>query len=86
MAIVLSLILIVIYVWIRFGSIRYGVGAILSLVHDAVVALGLVVRGGTPHFDYVAAEVSKGIATVSMQTMCLLARGFQLTGSCSTRS
>jgi len=35
---------------------------------DAVVALGAVIRGGTPHFDYVAAEVSKGVATVSMQT------------------
>jgi 6,7-dimethyl-8-ribityllumazine synthase len=35
---------------------------------DAVVALGAVIRGSTPHFDYVAAEVSKGIATVSLQT------------------
>jgi 6,7-dimethyl-8-ribityllumazine synthase len=35
---------------------------------DAIVALAAVIRGSTPHFDYVAAEVSKGIATVSMQT------------------
>ncbi len=35
---------------------------------DAVVAVGAVIRGGTPHFDYVAAEVSKGVATVSVQT------------------
>lgn len=35
---------------------------------DAVVALSAVIRGGTPHFDYVAAEVSKGIATVSLAT------------------
>jgi 6,7-dimethyl-8-ribityllumazine synthase len=35
---------------------------------DAVIALSAVIRGSTPHFDYVAAEVSKGIATVSMQT------------------
>jgi len=35
---------------------------------DAVVAVGAVIRGGTPHFDYVAAEVSKGVATVGMQT------------------
>jgi 6,7-dimethyl-8-ribityllumazine synthase len=35
---------------------------------DAIVALGAVIRGSTPHFDYVAAEVTKGIATVSMQT------------------
>ena len=36
--------------------------------HDAVVALGAVIRGGTPHFDYVAAEVSKGIASESLRT------------------
>ena len=35
--------------------------------HDAIVALGAVIRGGTPHFDYVAGECSKGLATVSMQ-------------------
>ena len=35
---------------------------------DAVIALGCVVRGDTPHFDYVCAEASKGIAQVSMQT------------------
>jgi len=36
--------------------------------HDAVVCLGAVIRGDTPHFDYVAAEVSKGIATESLRT------------------
>ena len=35
---------------------------------DAVICLGAVIRGGTPHFDYVAAEVSKGIAQVSLDT------------------
>lgn len=35
---------------------------------DAVIALGAVIRGDTPHFDYVAAEVSKGVAAVAMQT------------------
>ncbi|WP_457567239.1 6,7-dimethyl-8-ribityllumazine synthase [Desulfurobacterium sp.] len=34
--------------------------------YDAVIALGAVIRGETPHFDYVAAEVSKGIANVSL--------------------
>ncbi len=34
--------------------------------YDAVICLGAVIRGGTPHFDYVAAEVSKGIANVSL--------------------
>ncbi|WP_017326547.1 6,7-dimethyl-8-ribityllumazine synthase [Synechococcus sp. PCC 7336] len=36
--------------------------------YDAVICLGAVVRGQTPHFDYVAAEVSKGIAAISLQT------------------
>lgn len=35
---------------------------------DAIIALSAVIRGSTPHFDYVAAEVSKGIATASLQT------------------
>jgi 6,7-dimethyl-8-ribityllumazine synthase len=36
--------------------------------HDAVICLGAVIRGATPHFDYVSAEVSKGVAMVSMET------------------
>jgi len=36
--------------------------------YDAVVALGVVIRGGTPHFEYVASEVSKGVAKVSLDT------------------
>jgi len=36
--------------------------------YDAVIALGVVIRGGTPHFEYIAAEVSKGIAKVSADT------------------
>lgn len=35
---------------------------------DAIIALGCVVRGETPHFDYIAAETAKGIAQVAMQT------------------
>ncbi len=35
---------------------------------DAVICTGAVIRGGTPHFDYVASEVSKGIAAVSLET------------------
>ena len=34
----------------------------------AIIALGAVIRGSTPHFDYVANEVSKGIASVSLET------------------
>jgi 6,7-dimethyl-8-ribityllumazine synthase len=40
----------------------------LSQAHHAVICLGAVMRGATPHFDYVAAEVSKGIAQVSLET------------------
>jgi 6,7-dimethyl-8-ribityllumazine synthase len=34
---------------------------------DAVICLGAVIRGNTPHFDYIAAEVSKGIASISLE-------------------
>ena len=36
--------------------------------YDAVICLGAVIRGGTPHFDYIASEVSKGIANVGLDT------------------
>jgi len=36
--------------------------------YDAVICLGAVIRGSTPHFDYIAAEVSKGIATTGLTT------------------
>jgi 6,7-dimethyl-8-ribityllumazine synthase len=36
--------------------------------YHAVICLGAVIRGATPHFDYVSAEVSKGIAQVSLET------------------
>ena len=35
--------------------------------HDAVICLGAVIRGATPHFDHVAAEVTKGIAAVGLE-------------------
>lgn len=36
--------------------------------YDAIVALGAVIRGGTPHFEYVAGECTKGLAQVSLAT------------------
>ncbi|MDF2882919.1 MAG: 6,7-dimethyl-8-ribityllumazine synthase [Clostridiaceae bacterium] len=39
-----------------------------SQKYDAVICLGAVIRGATPHFDYVSNEVSKGIASVSLET------------------
>lgn len=40
----------------------------MSKRYDAVICLGAVIRGSTPHFEYVAAEVSKGIALVGLET------------------
>jgi len=39
-----------------------------SKKYSAVICLGAVIRGATPHFEYVSAEVSKGVAAVSMDT------------------
>jgi len=39
-----------------------------SKKYDAVICLGAVIRGGTPHFDYIAGEVTKGIAKVNLDT------------------
>ena len=39
----------------------------LSKKFDAVICLGAVIRGSTPHFEYIAAEVSKGVATVGLE-------------------
>lgn len=44
-------------------------------LYNAVICLGTVIRGATPHFDYVAAEVSKGIAAASMETGVPIAFG-----------
>ncbi len=39
-----------------------------SAKYDAIICLGAVIRGGTPHFDYIATEVTKGIAKISLDT------------------
>lgn len=39
-----------------------------SKKYDSVICLGAVIRGSTPHFDYVSSEVTKGIALVSLET------------------
>ena len=43
--------------------------------YDAVICLGAVIRGATPHFDYVANEVSKGVASVSLDASIPIAFG-----------
>jgi 6,7-dimethyl-8-ribityllumazine synthase len=49
--------------------------------YDALICLGAVIRGSTPHFDYVASEVSKGIAHVSLETGVPVAFGVLTTDS-----
>ena len=47
--------------------------------YDAIICLGAVIRGATPHFDYVCAEASKGIAQVSMEYSLPVAFGILTT-------
>ncbi|RMG70343.1 MAG: 6,7-dimethyl-8-ribityllumazine synthase [Nitrospirae bacterium] len=49
--------------------------------YDGIVALGTIIRGATPHFDYVAAEASKGVALATMQTGVPIAFGILTTDS-----
>jgi 6,7-dimethyl-8-ribityllumazine synthase len=49
--------------------------------HDAIICLSAVIRGETPHFDYVAAEAAKGIAHVSAQTGVPVAFGVLTTNT-----
>ena len=49
--------------------------------YDAVICLGAVIRGATPHFDYVAAEVSKGIANAMLNTEVPIIYGVLTTDS-----
>lgn len=58
------------YAWVP-GSFEISLVAhqlALSRRYDAIICLGAVIRGQTPHFDYVCSEVAKGIAAVSFQT------------------
>jgi 6,7-dimethyl-8-ribityllumazine synthase len=48
---------------------------------DAIICLGAVIRGATPHFDYVAAEVSKGIAAVALESRIPVTFGVLTTDS-----
>jgi 6,7-dimethyl-8-ribityllumazine synthase len=58
------------YVWVP-GSFEIPLVArqlAMSGRYDAVICLGAVIRGQTPHFDYVSSEVSKGVAAAAFQT------------------
>ncbi len=57
-------------IWVP-GSFELPMGALKaaqSKRYDAVICLGAVIRGATPHFEYVASEVAKGIASVGLDT------------------
>ena len=52
-----------------------------SSKYDAVICLGCVIRGSTPHFDYVSAEVSKGVASVGISSKVPVVFGVLTTDS-----
>jgi len=53
----------------------------ISGKYDGIICIGAVIRGDTPHFDYVAAEVSKGIATTSLDSGIPIAFGILTTNN-----
>jgi len=52
-----------------------------SRQYDAVICLGTVIRGATPHFDYIASEVAKGVAMAGLETGVPIAFGVLTTDS-----
>jgi len=52
-----------------------------SAKYDGLICLGAVIRGGTPHFEYVSAEVSKGVASASLDTGVPISFGVLTTDS-----
>ncbi len=52
-----------------------------SRQYDAVICLGTVIRGATPHFEYIAGEVAKGVAMASLETGVPIAFGILTTDS-----
>jgi len=53
----------------------------LTKKYDGIIALGAVIRGSTPHFDYVSSEVSKGVAQVSLNCNIPISFGVLTTDS-----
>lgn len=52
-----------------------------SGTYDAIIALGAVIRGSTPHFEYVSSEVTKGVAAISLESGIPVAFGVLTTDS-----
>ncbi|ALC05997.1 6,7-dimethyl-8-ribityllumazine synthase [Corynebacterium deserti GIMN1.010] len=53
----------------------------LARTHDAVVALGCVIRGGTPHFDYVCDSVTEGLTRIALDTSTPIGNGVLTTNT-----
>ncbi len=51
----------------------------MSRKYDGILCLGCIIRGATPHFEYVAAEASKGVAQVALEAECPVAFGILTT-------
>jgi 6,7-dimethyl-8-ribityllumazine synthase len=49
--------------------------------YDAVICLGCVIRGATPHFEYIATEVTKGIASLTLESEIPISFGILITDS-----
>ncbi len=66
----------------RSGASLLAVKALLSLKkHDAVVCLGAVIKGDTPHFDYVAGQSASGIAALALESGVPVANGILTTNT-----
>ena len=50
------------------SSVTHAEGMAKSKKYNAIICLGTIIRGATPHFDYIASEVSKGIAKINLDT------------------
>jgi 6,7-dimethyl-8-ribityllumazine synthase len=59
----------------RLAAVSGGTGAKRARKVDGIIALAAVIRGSTPHFDYVAGEVAKGVAQVSLASSLPIAFG-----------
>ena len=60
-AVVLSLLLILIYIWVRFGSVRYSLAAIATLAHDVFVALGLIALSEIIYDAHIGEDIARAL-------------------------
>ncbi|HHN78436.1 MAG TPA: hypothetical protein ENK11_07175 [Phycisphaerales bacterium] len=60
-AVFLSLLLILIYIWVRFGSVRYSLAAIVTLIHDVLTAIGLIALAEILYDNDITASIARSI-------------------------